>query len=434
MKDLNLQKTRVLILITLYLAVFLNSFGYFITIPVLVNLISDPHAGILPAGLRSSVGDYIFSIVLGAGSLSHIICAPLFGRWSDLIGRKKVLIICTIFMLAGFLLPAISLILSSLSLFLLGNILNGIASINQPLAQAAITDISPNQKNKALRFSMDTIVICFAMVTGPVIGDVLSNKNLVSWFSNTTPFFAAAILASLALVLIILVLPETNTHIKNTASRDMLRLKNKNSFSAFINTFINTFIDAFKLSPSLTRCLLVFFLAQTSWAEFYQYFYIYLKNNFNFSQNHLALYNALLGVYLIFGLLIIYPFLIRLVSFRRSVTLSLFLAFIGAILIAWIHSPLSLWLGAIPLSLGIGMYFPSLLTLFSDHSSATDQGWIMAVSMALLGIAWLITGFTAIFLSHLNPHLPMQVMGGLLFLAMGLMLFENFKAADHKTR
>ncbi len=415
----DLKKPKFLILMTLYLAVFLNSFGYFITIPVLVNLIADPHAGILPAGLRSSVGDYIFSIVLGAGSLSHIICAPLLGRWSDLIGRKKVLIICTVFMLAGFLLPAISLILSSLTLFLLGNILNGIASINQPLAQAAITDISPNQKNKALRFSMDTIVICFAMVTGPVIGDVLSNKNLVSWFSNTTPFFAAAILACLALILIITVLPETNLQIKNINSPDLLYLRNKN--------FISAFLDAFKLSPSLTRCLLVFFLAQTSWAEFYQYFYIYLKNNFNFSQNNLAIYNALLGVYLIFGLLIIYPFLIRLVSFRRSVTLSLFLAFIGAILIGWIHSPLSLWLGAIPLSLGIGMYFPSLLTLFSDHSSTTDQGWIMAVSMALLGIAWLITGFSAIFLSHITPHLPMQVMGGLLFLAMGLMIFENFK-------
>jgi len=421
--QINLQRPKLLILLTLYLAVFLNSFGYFITIPVLVNLIADPHAGILPAGLRSSVGDYIFSIVLGAGSLSHIICAPLFGRWSDLIGRKKVLIICTVFMLAGFLLPAISLILSSLTLFLLGNVLNGIASINQPLAQAAITDISPNRKNKALRFSMDTIVICVAMVTGPVIGDVLSNKNLVSWFSNTTPFFAAAILASLALILIITVLPETNSHIKNKTS------PNKNIISAFSNTFL----DTFKLSNSLKRCLLVFFLAQTSWAEFYQYFYIYLKNNFNFSQNNLAIYNALLGVYLIFGLLIIYPILIRLVSFRRSVTLSLFLALIGALSIGWIHTPLSLWLGAIPLSLGIGMYFPSLLTLFSDHSSSQDQGWIMAVSMALLGIAWLITGFTAIFLSHITPHLPMQVMGSLLFLAMGLMIFENFKSANHHT-
>ncbi len=412
MKDL--QKPRLLILITLYLAVFLNSFGYFITIPVLVNLIADPHAGILPLGLRSSLGDYIFSIVLGAGSLSHIICAPLFGRWSDLIGRKKALIICTVFMLAGFLLPAISLIFSSLTLFLLGNILNGIASINQPLAQAAITDISPNRKNKALRFSVDTVVICFAMVTGPVIGDVLSNKNLVSWFSNTTPFFAAAILACLALILIIKVLPETN-----------LNISNKPSFLS--QNFLSSFKDIFKLSPSLSRCLLVFFLAQTSWAEFYQYFYIYLKNNFNFSQNNLAIYNALLGAYLIFGLLIIYPILIRLVSFRRSVTLSLFLALIGAVFIGWVHTPLSLWLGAIPLSLGIGLYFPSLLTLFSDQSSHSNQGWIMSVSMALLGIAWLITGFTAILFSHFNPHLPMQVMGILLLLAMAVMIFENYK-------
>ncbi len=406
------SKPKWLILITLYLAVFLNSFGYFITIPVLVDLIANPHASILSPEIRSTLGDYIFSIVLGAGSLSHIICAPLFGRWSDQIGRKKVLMICTIFMLAGFLLPAISLLLSSLSLFLLGNILNGIASINQPLAQAAITDISPNVKNKAMRFSVDTVVICFAMVTGPIAGNVLSNPHWVAWFSNTTPFFAAAILAGLALILIMTVLPETKPQ-----TSTHLSLNKHNTFQAFL--------DAFKLSPSLSRCLLVFLLAQTAWAQFYQYFFMYLKLNFNFSDNSLAIYNALLGVYLIFGLLIIYPILISFVSFRRSVSLSLFLATLGALLIGFVHTRLSMWLGAIPLSIGIGLYFPSLLTLFSNQTDQNNQGWILSFSMSLIGVGWLITGFTAIALSQITADLPMQTLSICLITAWLLMLYEN---------
>lgn len=407
-----ISKPKWLILATLYLAVFLNSFGYFITIPVLVDLIANPHAAILSPETRHLLGNYIFSIVLGAGSLSHILCAPLFGRWSDQIGRKKVLILCTAFMLLGFILPAISLILSSLSLFLLGNILNGIASINQPLAQAAITDISPNVKNKAMRFSVDTVVICVAMVTGPLLGNVLSNPHYVTWFNNTTPFWAASILATIALILIMTVLPETHT-----TQQSRLSLNSHNTFRAFL--------DAFKLSPSLSRGLLVFLLAQTSWAQFYQYFFMYLKLDYQFSDNALAIYNALLGVYLIIGLLIIYPILIYFTSFRRSVSFSLFLALLGALLIGFVHTQLALWLGAIPLSLGIGLYFPSLLTLFSNQTEKSNQGWILAFSMSLIGIAWLITGFTAIALSHVSADFPMQTLCITLLMAWLLMLYDN---------
>lgn len=408
-----MMRPKILILATLYLAVFLNSFGYFITIPVLVQLITNPHHTLISAAMTHQFGDYIFSIVLGAGSLGSVIFAPILGRFSDQIGRKKVLILCASLMLISFILPVVSIITNSIYLFILGNTINGISSNNQPIAQAAITDLSQNRHNKAIRFSIDTVVICLAMVIGPMFGNILSDSSLVSWFSIKTPFIAAAGFSILSLILLVYALPETNA------------LSQKHTQLSYHNSF-GTFVDIVKIKPSLARCLIVFLLAQTSWAEFFQYFYLYLQTQFHFTTGALTAYSSTIGIVLIVGLLAIYPWLIRKTSFRRSVTASLTLSTIGALILGFIHQAWSQWLGMIPLALGIGMYFPSLLTIFSELTSKEQQGWIMSISMGLIGIGWLITGFTAIYFSHISAHLPMQVIFVCLLAACILMIIENY--------
>lgn len=372
----------------------------------------DPHNHMITHSMMSTFGDYIFSIVLGAGSLSSIIFAPILGRFSDQIGRRKILIFCTTLTVISFIIPVVSIVYNSLVLFMIGNFINGISSNNQPIAQAAISDISQQRKNKAIRFSIDTVVICVAMVMGPMVGEILSDAHLVSWFNNTTPFMAAGLLSLFALILLFYALPETNRF-----SQSKTRLSYYNSFG--------TFVDIFRTTPSLCRCLLVFLLAQTSWAEFYQYFYIYLQTQFHFTTSQLATYNSLIGVYLIFGLLVIYPLLIRWVSFRRSVTVCLAVCVVGAVILGFVHQVWAQWLGIIPLAIAIGMYFPSLLTIFSEYSGRHDQGWIMAVAMGLIGVGWFVTGFTSIWLSHFSALLPMQVVFVLLLVAMLLMMLEN---------
>lgn len=406
------KQKKWLILTTLYSVVFLNHFGYFITIPLLVKMIMDPSNHMITGWMTHTFGDYIFSIVLGAGSLSALLFAPVLGRFSDQIGRKKVLIFCTILTVISFIIPVVSIATGSMVLFTIGNFINGISSNNQPIAQAAITDISQKRQNKAIRFSIDTIVICVAMTLGPMVGELLSDTHLVSWFTDKTPFMFAGLLSLCALILLFYALPETNVF-----SKPSTRITYHNS--------LGTFTDIFKVKASLLRCLLVFFLAQTAWAQFYQYFYLYLEGLFHFSTSELATYNSLIGVYLIFGLAVIYPFLIKKVSFRRSVSVCLFVCLMGALIIAFVHQPWAQWLGIIPLAIGIGMYFPSLLTLFSEYSSKQEQGWIMSVSMGLISIGWLLTGFAAIWLSRFTAYLPMQAIPALLFIAFAVMWYEN---------
>ncbi len=410
------SRSKLAILLTLYLVVFLNAIGYFLTIPTLVDIIANPSYGIIPQEFLNQWGNYVYSIVLGAGSIAGILFAPILGRLSDVIGRRKTLLLCVTLTFISLILPVIGILNSSIAIFTLGNMVNGIASNNQPIAQAAITDITPAHRSKAIRFSIDTFVICAAMTLGPMVGSLLSDHQLVSWFNHTTPFIAAALLTFVAIILLAWLFPETNTH---------LQTQQKTIYHASILSFL----DIGKLSPSLKRLLLVFVLAQTGWAEFFQYLYIYLSMNLHFTQIQVSLYTGLIGVYLSIGLLLIYPYWIKRTSFRRSVNWCLLISMISMFLLGLFSQPWALWLFVIPLSLAIGMYFPSLLTIFSDETAAHNQGWIMAIASSLIGVAWLITGFGSIYFSHFGAQVPIMAAAFCLLGSLVVMIYDNGKAS-----
>lgn len=403
-----------LILATLYTIVFLNSFGYFLIIPVLVEVLTNPAHSMISTHLTQLWGDYLFSIVLGAGSIAGLAFGPLLGRISDQIGRRKILIVCTILTLISFILPVLALLDASITLLMLGNIINGISSNNQPIAQAAISDISQKQTKKARRFSIDTCVITAAMTLGPIAGTYLSDTHLVSWFNQTTPFLAAGLLTLLSLILLLCLFPETNPN-----APEKLQISFRRGW--------RTFSDVFSLSPSTKRLLLVFFLAQTAWAQYFQYSYLYLVQTLDFSQRDLSLFTASIGAWISFGLLVIYPFWIKKLSLRSGATFCFFVCFVSMLIMGLSSAHWVQWTFVVPLALGIGMYFPSLLTLFSAQADK-QQGWIMAVASALLGLAWFITGFSSIYLSYKNPQLPLTSAAGLLLISFIVMRYDNGKA------
>jgi MFS family permease len=409
-----LSPTRLrLILFTLYLIVFLNSFGYFLIIPVLSNLILDPHHSLISSHLTQTLGDYLFSVVLGAGSLASLCCGPILGRWSDYIGRRKVLIFCTLLTIISFILPILSMLTANLTLFILGNVINGISSNNQPIAQAAISDLTQKRQKKAMRFSIDTCVITAAMTLGPIAGSYLSDPSIISFFGPTTPFIAAGLLTLISLFLLLCIFPETNLHTVGQAEASRNRLN------------WQAFTDVIKLNPSIQRLLLAFFLAQTAWAQFYQYIYLYLPVNLQFSERQLSVFTAMTGFWISIGLIIIYPLYIRLFSLRTGTSLCFLVCCLSLGWIGFFPSANMIWWLLIPLAIGIGMYFPSLLTLFSDYAQVQQQGWIMAICSALLGLSWLLTGFTAIALSHIQAQLPLITAALLLFIAFVIMMYDN---------
>ena len=388
--QLSIYKT----LLTLYLIVFLNTLGYFLIFPVLSKIVTGQERNIVPQGWSDHLGDYLFPVVLGAGSIASIVVAPLIGRLSDILGRKTILVVCTILLIVSFVLPVAALLTGSILLLLIGNALNGVASANRPIAQAAISDLSRSSVNKVIRYAIDIFVICVAMIIGPMAGSWLSDAHLVSWFNDQTPFIAAGILTIIALGLLMRFLPETYQYASKWSN-----VTYKNSVASFS--------DVIRLRPRAWQILLIIFLIQGAWAQFFQYVYIYLPNYLHFSQQATSNYVSLLGVYLSFGLLAILPLLIRRLYCSQIImgcAIIAMLSFLG--LSIW---PSAAWWWALPLAITMAMYYPCILAMLTEMGSELEQGWLMTWNSVMLGLSWFITAFSGIWLSHYSAQLPIII-------------------------
>jgi DHA1 family multidrug resistance protein-like MFS transporter len=133
-------------------------------------------------------------------SLMQLICAPVWGILSDRYGRKPILAV-------GVLGYAVTLfmfgIAKSFTMLFIARSLSGIlSSATMPTAMAYIGDNTP-QKEKSKGMGQLGAMAGVGVIIGPLIGGLLSTDSL------SLPFFIGSGLASLALVLVIFLLPES---------------------------------------------------------------------------------------------------------------------------------------------------------------------------------------------------------------------------------
>lgn len=396
-------------LLTLYGVVFLNTIGYFLIFPVLSKIVNGQEQHIIPQGWSAALGDYLFPTVLATGSIAGLIFGPLLGRWSDIIGRKRLLIICTLLTWVSFVLPVMALVSGSLVVFMVGNAINGIASNNQQIAQASISDLSQRSFSKVIRYAIDVFVICVAMVVGPLAGYELSTSTTLAWWGDKTPFIVAGSLTVVAFILLLIMFPETNRY-----SQDRGQLN--------YHTSVGSFSDVIHLSPRAWRLLILIFLVQGAWAQFFQYVYIYLPRYLGFSQHATSDYVSLLGVYLSVGLLVILPILIRFMSCQRIIVICAIISMLS--FVAQVIWPELAWWWAVPLAITMAMYYPCVLTLLTRSGSIKEQGWLMTLNGFMLNLSWLITAFTAILFSHWHFQLPIAVSGIIMLVASVVAIVE----------
>jgi len=143
----------------LFLTVFIDLMGFGIVIPLLPIYAERWHATPFTAG--SLVAVY---------SLMQLVFAPVWGRLSDRIGRRPIL-------LASLTGSAVSYLLLgaawSLAVLFIARVLAGIAGANIPVAQAYIADVT-EERDRARGMGMIGAAFGLGMVIGPAIGGALS--------------------------------------------------------------------------------------------------------------------------------------------------------------------------------------------------------------------------------------------------------------------
>ncbi len=365
-------------LIPLFLIIFIDSFGYFLIIPVLLRLFIKGDFTIIPADTSMATRNLLYGITIMLSPLASLIAAPVVGHLSDKWGRKKTFLLSLSAALLGYILPIIGILTGQVSLLLLGRFIAGASSSSRPVAQAAVTDFSSGNQ-KAFYLSMIALAMTLAMVLGPLAGGYLSDHHIVSWFNVMTPYWFAALLAFLNILLLLLFFSdESQQLIKQQKEEPISRTRPK-----LLKILFNKYVAAF---------LLIFFLLEIAWSQYYQAIFLYLTHKFNESPTTIGLFTAYIGLWMSLGLTFIYRLLIRSFTVEKILALSLVISTIGFIGLAINGSLLLQWLFVIPTSIFIGTAYPSILTILSNQTAADHQGFVLGAASTTLSLAWLITG------------------------------------------
>jgi DHA1 family tetracycline resistance protein-like MFS transporter len=174
---------------TIFLTCFIDILGFGIVIPVLP--LYAEHFGATAVQIGWLIGIF---------SLAQFFFAPIWGKVSDHVGRKPVLLLGVFGTVAGYLLMGFA---NSVSMLFVARLIDGISGANISAAQAYLADIStPENRAKA----MGLLGAAFGM--GFVFGPALGGWAGVT-FNYSAPMFIAGGLALLNFFFVMFCLPES---------------------------------------------------------------------------------------------------------------------------------------------------------------------------------------------------------------------------------
>src|SRR6476619_1841977 len=138
--------------------------------------------------------------LLASFSVAQLLFAPVWGRLSDRIGRKPVLVLSLAGTAAGSLLTGLA---GSLAVLFLGRIVDGVSGASVSVAHASVADVAPPDERPRL-FGLLGAAFGVGFVAGPAIG------ALAALGDARVPFFIAAAIAGVNAIVAARRLPETH--------------------------------------------------------------------------------------------------------------------------------------------------------------------------------------------------------------------------------
>lgn len=346
---MNNKKTPLLII---FLTIFIDLLGFGIIIPILPFYAEQYGASAFQVGLLSM-----------SYSLMQFIFAPVWGRISDRIGRRPVLLVCLAGTAIGHVLFGFA---DSLLILFISRSLTGIAAASIPVAMAYISDVT-TPENRAKGMGMVGAAFGLGFIFGPAIGGVLSQ------YGYPVPIFFAAGLSFVAASLAYFQLPEslkvTGEAVENGRKFNLTNLKN-----AITN-------------PTIGILFIIFFLITLSFANLETMFALFTERKYGFDATTNGYLFALVGIIsaTVQGVLI--GPLVKKFGEKKLISSSILLLSAGFILFPLANS-MYLFLPAVAMiSFAIGVHNPSVITLISKNTPPEKQGGILGLNQSLGSLA-----------------------------------------------
>jgi multidrug resistance protein len=373
-------------LLVIFLTVFIDLLGFGIIIPLLPFYAEHFGASALMVGLLST-----------SFSIAQFVFAPVWGRLSDRIGRRPVILIGLLGSAVSYALFAMA---TSLAALFVARTLAGVAGANIPTAQAFIADTT-TPETRARGMGILGAAFGLGFIFGPAIGGFLSH-----WGYAAPAWFASALsLANFGAALVLL--PESRpAHVADRSRPGRFEV-----------------LRRAVLRPHLPMVLVVYFLVLTAFASFEAMFALYSERRFGFTAATIGYMFAWVGVVLatVQGLLV--GRVVKRVGERVVIpaAITVLAAALGLVPLAGSVPALGAACGL--LALGMGFNSPSLLSAISQLADPRDQGSTLGVSQSLGSLARIIGPLWGGWVfDHVGIRFPFYTAGGLMLVACILSL------------
>ncbi len=343
-------------LVIIFVTVFIDLLGFGIIIPLLPFYAESFGATALTVGLLGT-----------SFSLMQFVFSPIWGRLSDRVGRKPIILLGLMGSCVSYLMMALA---TTLPLVFLARIVGGIAGANIPTAQAYIADLT-TPENRAKGMGMVGAAFGMGFIFGPALGGLLSR------FGPSVPMWFASALCLLNFTAALFLLPESRAVAQRAPGRGRLEV--------FRRAMTH---------PQLALLLSLYFLVTMAFSGFEATFALFGERRFGFTAATIGLVFTFIGTILAIVQGFIVGRVVKRVGEAQLIPAAIFLIALSIGLVPFSFTVPMLFVSVGILAVGMGFNSPAMSSMVSRLSDPNEQGGILGLASSLaslgrvVGPAW----------------------------------------------
>jgi multidrug resistance protein len=348
---------------TIWLTVAVDLIGFGVVLPLLPLYASRFHAS--PATVGAMFASF---------SVAQLVFAPIWGRISDRVGRKPILVLSLVGTAVGTLLTGLA---GSLALLFIGRIVDGASGASVSVAHAAVADVAA-PRERARLFGLLGAAFGVGFVAGPAIG------GIAALIDARLPFFVAAAIAGINALVAIRRLPETNR--RRAGVHTPLPWTSQTGLEDEV-VVVEDEEERTLDGNSIPRLLVVAFVSLVAFSAFEVTFPLFGHDRLGFQLTSTA------GLFAGIGLLLaavqsslVHP-TVRRLGEAGTLRLGLVVNAAGLLVLAAVHSWWLLVPALVALVVGQGLAMPAMTAAFAGRADVDRTGGVLGVQQSANGLA-----------------------------------------------
>ena len=370
---------------------FIGALGFSIVIPFMVFQVT-----------RWGGNALVYGLVAATYPAWQFVGAPVLGRWSDVYGRRKILLLSQagtllswLIFAGAFLVPTTALVdvNSGLGKFVLtipvlivflARALDGVTGGNISVANAYLIDVTPEDQ-RGTNFGRMAVASNLGFIVGPALAGMLGSTAL----GELLPILAAAAISLVATCLVAFYLPESNPCAYRedrhcVGIRKVMGQEERTCFQE--GREAQTSWRELLRQNNVTFMLVLYFLIFLGFNLFYTAFPVYAEGGLQWSVREIGIFFTVLS-----GVMVVVqgPVLARL---NRKVNAPKLVVGGGVVLglsfiVLTSHDTRLVYLAAVLFAVGNGLMWPSYMSLLSRTVEARYQGMLQGMAASAGSVA-----------------------------------------------